>query len=124
MGLSHCEYYSCTMNASVSVLHVDTQPLFLCPICLRKIHIAQRFDVLERYKKLQDFLLLHTGICNRRGLYPEELKTMQNTQVLRGDDVCLFKNDLETVMGIVEYLEKQDDCEADMVKVDINGECP
>ena len=94
------------MNMSVSVLHTDTQPLFLCPICLRKLHISAKFDLIDRYEKLQNFLLLHAEVCNRRGLYPDELRTMEKTQVLKGTDVCLFKNDLEIVMSILDFLNE------------------
>ena len=51
-GLKHCFYFNCAMNESGSIAEAATQPLFLCPICLRKMQKAVGFDPLERYTKL------------------------------------------------------------------------
>ena len=53
---SHCAYFACCMNESKSILEAESQPLFLCPVCLRKLQKAINFDVLERYKALNNFL--------------------------------------------------------------------
>ncbi|KAH9518858.1 hypothetical protein Btru_006417 [Bulinus truncatus] len=57
LGLKHCQFFSCAMNESLNVMEAMSQPLFLCPVCLRKVQHVCRFDVLERYRKLQDFLV-------------------------------------------------------------------
>ena len=51
-GLKHCYYFNCAMNESSSIAEAATQPLFLCPICLRKMQKAVGFDPLERYRQL------------------------------------------------------------------------
>ena len=55
-GMSHCAYFACAMNESKSILQAENQPLFLCPVCLRKLQKALGFDVVERYKDLCSFL--------------------------------------------------------------------
>lgn len=51
-GLTHCSYYRCLMNSSNSVERSDRRPLALCPVCLRKLHIAIGFDPAARYRDL------------------------------------------------------------------------
>ena len=43
-GLDHCEYFHCNMNASGRVAQAMAQPLFLCPVCLRKLHRVSRIN--------------------------------------------------------------------------------
>ena len=33
----------------------DAGPLFLCPVCLRKLHAANAFDPVDRYQKMETF---------------------------------------------------------------------
>ncbi len=40
------------MNESSTIEQATTQPLFLCPMCLRKLHNVLKFDIEERYKAL------------------------------------------------------------------------
>ena len=54
-GLSHCVYYWCLMNGSNNFKENDAKPLHLCPVCLRKLHFACKFDVLRRYEELASF---------------------------------------------------------------------
>ncbi|XP_046575491.1 archaemetzincin-2-like, partial [Haliotis rubra] len=56
-GLRHCTYFHCSMNESTSLMEAMDQPLFLCPVCLRKLHEVCRFDVLDRYQQMLGFLL-------------------------------------------------------------------
>lgn len=51
-GLKHCYYFDCAMNESASIAEAATQPLFLCPVCLRKMHKAVFFNPLERYREM------------------------------------------------------------------------
>ncbi|KAL8591507.1 hypothetical protein ACOMHN_000522 [Nucella lapillus] len=55
-GLSHCEFFHCAMNESNSMTEAMNQPLFLCPVCLRKLHQVCGFDVAERYQEMLSFL--------------------------------------------------------------------
>ncbi len=53
-GLLHCVYYACLMNGSNHLAELDSQPLHLCPVCLRKLQNATRFDSVERYRQLEE----------------------------------------------------------------------
>ena len=53
-GLQHCYYFECAMNESSSIAEAEQQPLFLCPVCLRKLHKVLKFDVTKRYHLLHD----------------------------------------------------------------------
>ncbi|XP_060590794.1 archaemetzincin-2-like [Ruditapes philippinarum] len=55
-GLQHCWYFQCAMNESNSMQEAASQPIFLCPVCLRKLQHTCGFDVLSRYKKMLPFL--------------------------------------------------------------------
>ncbi|KAL4225403.1 hypothetical protein ACF0H5_016093 [Mactra antiquata] len=56
-GLQHCWYFQCAMNESNSMNMAASQPLFLCPVCLRKLQHTMQFDILSRYKKLLRFFV-------------------------------------------------------------------
>lgn len=49
-GLDHCIYYICLMNGANHELEMDRQPLYLCPVCLRKLHSTLKFDVQSVYR--------------------------------------------------------------------------
>jgi len=51
-GIKHCIYYQCLMNGSNHMTESDGKPIYYCPIDLRKLQEALKFDVLERHKKL------------------------------------------------------------------------
>ena len=76
-SMNHCIFFSCVMNGSNHLHESDSRPLFLCPVCLRKLHLSITFDVIERYR------MLH-GLYEKNG-FPEEalwvsnrLKRLQN----------------------------------------------
>jgi len=52
-GLEHCIHFRCLMNGSNHLAESDSQPLHLCPVCLRKLHHSVGFDALDRYRHLQ-----------------------------------------------------------------------
>ena len=54
-GLKHCVYFTCLMNGSNHAEESDRQLTFLCPVCLRKMQDALKFDFLARYKGLLSF---------------------------------------------------------------------
>ena len=54
-GIRHCIYYECNMNGANHLDEADSTPVHLCPVCLRKLHRAARFDPAERYGKLLEF---------------------------------------------------------------------
>ncbi|CAF2847529.1 unnamed protein product [Rotaria sp. Silwood2] len=55
LGIDHCIYYECLMNGSGHLEEDFAQPLFLCPIDLRKLSQLAGFDIIERYEQLLDF---------------------------------------------------------------------
>lgn len=63
-GMGHCVFFRCLMNGSSSLKEGDGAPLWLCPICLRKMHRALGFDVRTRYAALGRF-------CRKFDLIPE-----------------------------------------------------
>ncbi len=56
-GLEHCIYFRCVMNGSNHLEESDSRPQALCPVCLRKLQFAVRFDPEKRYRALLTFYL-------------------------------------------------------------------
>jgi len=55
--MSHCVFFDCLMNQSHTVAEAMSQPLYLCPICMRKLQKVLRFPSVVHYmKNLLDFL--------------------------------------------------------------------
>lgn len=59
LGIDHCIFYSCCMNGSGHLEEDYQQPMYLCPVDLRKLHTLCGFDITLRYKKLRDFYQKH-----------------------------------------------------------------
>ncbi|CAF4837845.1 unnamed protein product, partial [Rotaria magnacalcarata] len=58
-GIKHCIYYLCLMNGAETEVEMDGQPLYLCPICLRKMYTAtgkdrKIFNPVETYHDILD----------------------------------------------------------------------
>jgi len=87
LGLEHCQFFSCAMNESGSVTEAMHQPMFLCPICLRKLQQACQFNVLERYEQMRSFL--------------------QAVNTKHGDSPCLT-DALAWLDGCISYLTYDD----------------
>ena len=70
-GIDHCRSFVCAMNCSTSVLEAESQPLILCPLCLRKLQRALRFQLQERYVGLavlcHEMSLSNGNLCVRSG---------------------------------------------------------
>ena len=64
-GIRHCIHYECNMNGANHLEEADATPMHLCPVCLRKLHRAARFDPAARYAKLREFYAAN-------GMEPEE----------------------------------------------------
>jgi archaemetzincin len=47
-GLTHCTYWRCVVAGSHNQAEADRSPLHVCPVCLRKLHSAIRFDPAAR----------------------------------------------------------------------------
>ena len=44
------------MNGSNSLEESEKKPMSLCPVCLRKLQSNIQFDILERYKKIYEWV--------------------------------------------------------------------
>ena len=55
LGLAHCTFFECCMNGSANLAEAFRQPMFLCPVDLRKLQKLCGFDVLERYDRVINF---------------------------------------------------------------------
>ena len=94
-GMSHCAYFACAMNESKSVFEAESQPLFLCPVCLRKLQKAINFDILERYKALHH--LLHSVIgCN--------ISRKDSDAGLSGISDCKFKAAIHWLKSMLVFI--------------------
>jgi archaemetzincin len=58
-GVEHCTAYLCVMNGSNSLEETDRAPMHMCPVCLRKLHLAVGFSPTERYGALAAFYRAH-----------------------------------------------------------------
>ncbi len=74
--MKHCHYFRCAMNESSSIQQAAAQPLFLCPVCLRKLRKALKFSVLERYQRM-------LRLC--RELYQEVLDSYCHAEPIKED---------------------------------------
>ena len=54
-GIKHCVHFHCLMNGSNHLEESDSQPLHVCPVCLRKLHEAIGLDLAKRYEQLGEF---------------------------------------------------------------------
>ena len=59
LGIDHCVYFDCCMNGSGHLQEDFSQPMYLCPVELRKLHRLVGFDILERYRQLENFCREH-----------------------------------------------------------------
>lgn len=55
LGLKHCIFSACCMQGSGHLAEDFSQPMHLCPVCLRKLQHLCGFDVVQRYRKLSEF---------------------------------------------------------------------
>jgi len=54
-GLQHCIFFRCILNGSNHLAESDSRPLYLCPVCLRKLQHSIGYDIVNRYKDLHIF---------------------------------------------------------------------
>jgi archaemetzincin len=64
-GIQHCVSFACNMNGSNSLEESDHQPMHMCPVCLRKLHLALGFDPEQRYAALEE-QYRHAGLERER----------------------------------------------------------
>jgi len=56
-GLRHCIYFNCIMNGSNTLEENDKKPIFMCPVCIRKLQYNVKFEFYDRCKALQNVCL-------------------------------------------------------------------
>jgi archaemetzincin len=61
LTLKHCTAYRCLMNGSNHQEERDSRPMFLCPVCLRKLLWNLQAEPVPYLRRLEDF-------CRRHGL--------------------------------------------------------
>jgi archaemetzincin len=54
-GIDHCIYFRCVMNGSNHMDELDSSPLHLCPLDLRKLYASISLDLVGRYAHLAHF---------------------------------------------------------------------
>jgi len=59
LTMRHCSEFDCVMNGGRYLKKWDDRPLYLCPICLKKLCWNLGMDPVERYQKLATFCLQH-----------------------------------------------------------------
>ena len=74
--LDHCVYYSCCMNGSGHLDEDFRQPMFLCPVCLKKLRLrlGASFDFAERYRHLAKFYRDHAMLDSEQWVKDRWLK--------------------------------------------------
>jgi archaemetzincin len=76
-GLEHCIYYTCLMNGCNNMEEAKKQPLYECPVCLRKLQYSIGFDILERYKKMLNVTKMFGGYFdNARKWYENRINSI------------------------------------------------
>jgi len=60
LSMFHCIENECCMNGSNHRLESDSHPLWLCPVCLRKLCYAVQTDPVQRFEKLGQFCKKHS----------------------------------------------------------------
>ena len=51
-SLAHCIFFRCVLNGSNHLQESDSRPLWLCPVCLRKLQFSIGFNIADRYSSL------------------------------------------------------------------------
>jgi len=78
-GIDHCIYYECLMNGSGHLEEDFSQPLFLCPVDLRKLLQLVGFDVIQRYEQLLEFCA-ENQFEEESDLLEKRLEILKNTK--------------------------------------------
>lgn len=81
LGIAHCIYYACLMNGSGHLEEDFSQPLFLCPIDLRKLSRLVGFDGVRRYEQMLQFCT-NNGFNEESELLEKRLEILKNTKAI------------------------------------------
>ena len=105
--MAHCSYFACAMNESKSILQAENQPLFLCPVCLRKLQKAVGFDIVERYRALSSFLnsIKNSDISNKVEFQNQFYHSGE--QGLLESSECKFEFSIHWIKSILRFIENK-----------------
>ncbi|UJR31510.1 hypothetical protein I4U23_018999 [Adineta vaga] len=81
-GIDHCIYYNCLMNGSGHLDEDFSQPLFLCPIDLRKLSQLSKSDFVQRYEQLLEFCITHQ-FDEEINILKKRLEILKNNQSIK-----------------------------------------
>jgi len=79
LAIDHCIYYGCLMNGSGHLEEDFSQPLFLCPIDLRKLSQLVGFNIIQRYEQMLEFCT-ENQFENEIDLLKKRLELLKNTK--------------------------------------------
>lgn len=106
-GMAHCSYFACAMNESKSVLQAENQPLFLCPVCLRKLQKAVGFDIVERYTGLTVCILL--DYVMKEILSKEDSCCHNGDTSVQDAEECRFLIAINWVKSVLKFIKGKND---------------
>lgn len=73
LTMRHCIEFECVMNGSNHREESDRRPLYLCPVCLKKLCWNLGIDPLERYRKLEVFCSEY-NLVNEAKFFQQSIK--------------------------------------------------
>ena len=105
--MAHCSYFTCAMNESKSILQAENQPLFLCPVCLRKLQKALGFNIIERYRALSSFLnsIAHSDLSNKVDFQNQCYHSGEQEQIDSSE--CKFELSIHWIKSILLFVENK-----------------
>lgn len=106
-GMAHCSYFTCAMNESKSILQAENQPLFLCPVCLRKLQKAVGFNVIERYRALSSFLnsITYSDLSNKVDFQKQYYHSGEQEPLESSE--CKFELSIHWIKSILLFIENK-----------------
>lgn len=78
-SMYHCTFYDCNLCGSNNREEADSQPIWLCPICLAKLCHATGADPAKRYRELAAFCKVH-GFEKQQKFYEKSLEMLETPQ--------------------------------------------
>jgi archaemetzincin len=49
-GMKHCVFYNCVLNGCNNFEEFDSKPLYMCPVCIRKLQSNIEFNFVDHYE--------------------------------------------------------------------------
>jgi archaemetzincin len=74
-SMHHCVFFECNMNGSNHRRESDARPVWLCPVCLRKLIWGLSKDPVARFEALLD-VCARLGLEEERAFFHDSLKVL------------------------------------------------